>query len=315
MKSGRDLVMVLMLIGALGSASVMGQLAPPPTGGGLSQGGGNTGRPPDPLIINGRAAEEMKPEEIREFLTMKVREAWLEDGDVELLHVSVGYPVVLRFNQTVQAVSVGDPELFRVEKMGRMVEVVALQPEGDTPLRVFFAGDKVYYFHAFARATYLEGDAIVTVNGGADGAFKPMFTSANGEGMGVSEVLRTVANYDILLQERAINPRRVNRSEIFGLRSAQTGFTVYYRYNVEGVTVYTFRYDNPFQVPRVLDRSRLRFRIANLDFIPDYVSLSRTDVGPGGNTMGVALFWKAPFDLKAADKEGVWMWKPRAVQR
>jgi hypothetical protein len=270
-----------------------------------------SGRPPDPLIINGRAAEEMGPDEIREFLSLKVREAWMEDGDVELLNISMGYPVVLRFNQPVQAVSVGDPELFRVERMGRMVEVVALQPQGDTPLRVFFAGDKVFYFHAFARATYLEGDAIVTVNGGMDGANPRILTSAKDGGMGVAEVLRTVANYDILLQERAINPRRVTRTEIFAPRTQQTGFTVYYRYNVEGVTVYTFRYDNPYQVPRVLDRSRLRFRIGNMDFVPDYVSLSRTDVGPAGGTMGVALFWRAPFDLKAADKDGVWIWKPR----
>lgn len=312
MKGRNVAAIVLFLCGSVYSTEVMGQLPPPPTGGSSFQAGSSAGRPPDPLIINGRAAEEMGPDEIREFLTMKVREAWLEDGDVELLHVSVGYPVVLRFNQTVQAVSVGDPELFRVEKMGRMVEVVALQPEGDTPLRVFFAGDRVYYFHAFARGTYLEGDAIVTVNGGVDGASKPTPTSAGGGGMAVSDVLRTVANYDILLQERAISPRRVNRSEIFGARSVQTGFTVYYRYNVEGATVYTFRYDNPYQVPRVLDRSRLRLRIANMDFIPDYTSLSSTGVGPGGHSLGVALFWKAPFDLKAADKDGVWMWKPRA---
>jgi hypothetical protein len=198
--------------------------------------------------------------------------------------------------------------------MGRMVEIVALASEGDTPIRVFFPGDKVFYFHGFARSTYLEGDAIVTVNGGATGTggTNGLAHTVSAGPASVSEILRLVANYAIRRQERAISPRHVQRQEIFAPRSPGTGFTVYYRYKVHGATVWTFRYDNPSQLPRVLDRSRLRLSLGNLDFIPDYTSISQTSIGPGEHAMGVALFWAAPFDLKQADKEGVWRWKPRA---
>jgi hypothetical protein len=247
------------------------------------------------VLINGKRAEDASDDDLREFLQGKVREVEMGDGDVELVRLAPGYPATLRFREPIRDVAIGDKGLVETQRLGNALELSAKEETGDTMVKVFFAGEKARVFHVFVAPSFEKGDTMITVNSPNTRRERGTQTPMNRQQL--LHILKVISNYDVLAQERAINPRQVTRLPIFR-QNKQTGFTVYDLYRVDGAMAVTFAWENGTGTERRYDESRLRVWIGNQYFVPDYVHLNRAFLQPGEATSGVVIFQTPVFDAR-----------------
>ncbi|MFH1066316.1 MAG: hypothetical protein V1746_00190 [bacterium] len=303
-----------LFVAAVGfSPLVLAQSPPPLPDDYGNQGGGATPtvveEPPPPVRIKGKDANTLSDDEKREFLQEKIRTIYHEDGQVELLRVAPGYPLTLSFSESIGTVTIGDSGAFAVEKVGddktsRLLLIKALKREGDTPLQVFFSGDKLRVYHLFIVKDFVEGETAVRVvsfgrGGGGGGSGMDFGWGARGK-LDVRTITQVIRNYDALAQEKAIDSRMVKRDEVFR-DSKITSFTTYYIYRFAGgPTAVSFAYTNPYPYPIRYDESRLRIAIGNVRYIPDYVAFHKNTLAPGESTTGFAVVARPAFDFNQA---------------
>lgn len=255
--------------------------------------------PPEPLVINGKLDRDLTDDERREWLQSKVRTIWQEDGRVEILHVAPGYPVTLRFSEPVLDLSIGDGGLVNVQKRNRIIEIAAAAPEGDTPLKVFFPGDRVRLYHVFVVDSFLKGDSTVTVSpftGQASGRGANYKATPDKQRAMLGDIIRIIGNFDAMAQEGALDKDSVRRDDLFQ-RRVETGFALYHRYQIGQAAAWSFEFENRYPASVRLDESRLRLLIGNMMYIPDYVSLHASSLASGAKTTGFAVFFAPPFRL------------------
>lgn len=256
-----------------------------------------------PVIINGKRADELNDDELTEFLQEKIRTIYVEDGQVQLIRVAPSYPLSIIFEEPVVSVLVGDTSAINVETLNpRTLVLKPLVRKGDIPLQVFFAGNKIRVFHVFITETFLDGETAIRVAGfGKNSPMRSLGWLQGGSGsskLDIRTITQIIRNYDTLAAEKAINSRIVKRTEIFR-HSKVTSFTTYYLYQfASGPAAVSFAYANPYPYPVRYDESRLRIAIGNVRYLPDYVSLHRTTLGPGQTTTGFAVIAKPAFSFK-----------------
>lgn len=261
-------------------------------------------QPAQPGIVNGKPVSELSDDELHEFLESKIQTVEQEEGQVELLRIAPGYALTLAFEENVQGVVLGDSALVSYHLQNQKTLVLAAtQREGDTSMTLVMPGGKLLNYHVFITPDFIE----------AQTSLKVMSNTLEGDGSGmaashnaalrnqnslyvqpdgtpnIKALVYTIANYEALIQEKAIDHRIVKRTEVFK-KSNVTSFTVFYLYHfAAGPIVVTFSYKNPFHYPVRYDESRLRIQLGNMQFVPDYITLRKTVLRAGESTTGIAI--------------------------
>jgi len=249
----------------------------------------------DPVVIQGKKADQLSDEETRDFLQGKIRTISQRDGEVELLRIAPGYPMTLSFSELPQTIILGDPKMVGYQKVGKTVVLSATTRQGDTSLQVFFSGGKLRVYHLFIEPDFVTGETSVRVTPFSSD-FKMHSTSKGGMGSStIKEILDVVRNYDLMIQEKSIHPREVRRIDLFR-KSRYPYFTYFalYRFS-SGPVVLTFSYENSTPVVVRVDESKIRLELGNRLFIPDFVSFHKNLLNPGERTTGLAFMYQAPF--------------------
>ncbi|QSR85028.1 hypothetical protein [Methylacidimicrobium sp. B4] len=266
-----------------------------------------------PVLIDGRRADELSEDELLGFLQGKVRTIQQGDGQVEMLRIAPGYPLVLEFSDPVSGWELGDGKLVSVKRAYQSLILRATEEGGDTSLIVFFGGGKTRPYHVFVEQSFAKAQTIVRVSPFAkrDGLLQKASWSGGaqpGQYADVAEVARVVENYELLLREGSITPRDIQRLILFH-RSQLTGFDYYYLYRfASGPLAITFSWRNPFPYPVRLDESTLRVAIGQSRFIPDFVSLNKDRLPPKAATSGFLILFDPPF---APEQPFTLVWKPK----
>ncbi|CAF0704873.1 hypothetical protein [Candidatus Methylacidithermus pantelleriae] len=249
-----------------------------------------------PVTINGKKVEELSEEELLEFLQNKVRDIEQDDGQVEILRVAPGYPLVLAFSDPVLGWEVGDPKLLEISRKNSTLVLRPMDRSGDTTLVVFFSGNRTRPYHVFVEESFATGMTLLRVAPFDSLAHKIMWASGpDGQYGGVADIARVIQNYDLLVREKALSPREVHRIPIFK-HSELTGFDYYYVYRFSsGPIAISFSWRNPFPYRVRLDESSLRVAIGNSRFIPDFVSVNHEVLPPGRATSGFLVLLDPPF--------------------
>jgi hypothetical protein len=291
------LLLLLLPIGAVAQDTYL-----PPTS--TAPPSANAAEPtaPPPLVINGKLDRDLTPDERRDFLQGKVRTINQDDGQVEIVHVAPGYPVSIRFSEPVIDMTIGDKKLVSVTRRGRVLVFTALAPSGDTPVQVFFPGEKIRIYHVFTSDNFADGDSSITVSPFGPDVHAVDYKDESRRDL--RDFIRILGNYDALRQEGALDPRAISRSNIFR-ESKSTGFTLFYLYRIHGAVALTFAYKNLFPERVRFDESRLRISLGNSYFLPDYVSLHDMELAPGAVTTGLAIVFNPTFD-PAQPLEIIW---------
>lgn len=270
--------------------------------------------PAAPALVNGKPVTDMNDGELHEFLEQKIRTVEQSDGQVEVLHIAPGYALTLHFEENIEGVVIGDPNLVSQKLHGQRVLILsATQREGDTSITILMPGGKTLHYHIFISPDFTTADTNVRVTSRASQAGSSAASSAPtighsnaAETIGVKSMLNIVSNYDVLVQEKSVSAREVHRVDIYRFNRI-TSFTTYYLYHFSsGFSVLTFSYRNPFPYRVQYDESRLRIQIGDIQLIPEYTTLHQTKLAPHHSTSGVtlirhpamhvdqpfALFWK-----------------------
>ncbi len=286
---------VLFLISASCPAQVFDVSPPPPVAPGLGQGRDTKITvPPPPLIINGKKDKDLTDDERREFLQEKIKTLDQEDIQIETINVAPGYPVTLRFTEPIQDFSVGDKGLVSVQSKGRVAEIAALAPQGDTPVKFLFSGNKIRPYHIFVVDSFLKGDSIISIQPFVYATASQPYKAPSQRDL--TAFIKIIANYDALLVNKRLDSRKIRRTPIFKKNPA-TGFTLYYLYQINGALAYTFAYNN-FSETRVrFDESRLRLQVGHGKFIPDYVAFTDPLLDPHATTTGYLIVFNPAFTL------------------
>ncbi len=269
----------------------------PPTQGPSSFAAGQPatpGAPPPPAVIGGKLAKDLTEDERLQFLQQKIRTVHQADGQVEIIHVAPGYPVTLRFADSILDTIVGDPELFSVQRRGRLLEIAARALAGDCQIKVVFGGGALRVYHAFVAENFVPADSVVTVEGDLAPGAARAGKAGEIDARDLAWLIRVTCNYDAMLAEGALDRRRVTRAEIMR-ESRSTGFTVFHLLRIDGAAVWTFAYRNLSHQRVLFDESRLRISIGNSLFLPDYVSIHDPTLDPGGVTTGFAIVYSPVF--------------------
>jgi hypothetical protein len=257
-----------------------------------------------PVIINGKPADQMTDDEKLEFLQEKVKTISQEDGQVELLRVAPGYPLTLSFEEPIMSVIVGDTAMVKTENLNPKTLVISpTSREGDTSMQVFFSGNLERIYHIFIADSFVNGETAIKIRAFGSGESSPESSIAKSvaykgsDELDIRMIAQVIRNYDALVMEKAIDSRSIRRFSIFR-KSPITSFTTYYIYRFSnGPAAITFSYKNPYPYPIRYDESRLRLAIGNVTYVPDYVSLQKTNLGPGDATSGFAVISKPVFSF------------------
>jgi hypothetical protein len=246
-----------------------------------------------PVIIKGKRAEDLTDDERKDFLREKIKDIYQEDGEVELIRLSPGYPTTLTFEDRLTNFVLGDSTMVKIDQIGdgRTLVLNALEREGQTTLQIFFGGQKVrvYDLEIPSGTPFVQAPIAIRVAGFGK---SPQNTNSNGApagGIDVRSITTVIANYDALLQEGSINSQTVKRTPVFKVSNAES-FTVYYIYQfASGPLAISFAYKNPYNYPIRYNESQLRIQLGNMKFLPDYVSIQKTTLQPGEVTTGFAV--------------------------
>ncbi|VVM06255.1 hypothetical protein MAMC_01014 [Methylacidimicrobium cyclopophantes] len=266
-----------------------------------------------PVLVNGRRADELNEDELRNFLQDKVRTIHQGDGQVEMLRIAPGYPLVLEFAEPISGWELGDGKLISVKRSLQSLILRATEDKGDTSLIVFFGGGKTRPYHLFVEESFAKAQTLIRVAPFAkrNGMVQKASWSGGeqpGQYADVAEVAHVVENYDLLVREGSITPRDIQRLALFR-RSQMTGFDYYYLYRfASGPLAITFAWRNPFPYPVRLDESTLRVAIGGSRFIPDFVSVNKELLPPKAATSGFLILFDPPF---APEQPFALVWKPR----
>ncbi|CAI9085747.1 hypothetical protein A7K93_06245 [Candidatus Methylacidiphilum fumarolicum] len=254
-----------------------------------------------PVIINGKKAEELSEDELLQFLQQKVRMIHQEDGQVEILRISPGYPLAIEFSEPIVGWEIGDGKLIHISKQGAKLILRSLDTTGDTSLLVFFQGNRTRIYHIFVESDFQKALSLIRVSPfSKNSSLMPTQLVAYSIGTdedisSVKSVAQIIANYDLLVREGSLKPMDVSRIAIFK-RSKLTGFDYYYLYRFSsGLLAISFAWKNLYPYRVRLDESTLRVAIGQSRFIPDYVSLNKLIVPPGGMTSGFLIISNPPY--------------------
>jgi hypothetical protein len=285
------------------------QAVPPPPSGARTQ-AGNAGaggvvvipQAPDPVLVDGKKAQDLSEDQMREFLESKIQTIYQGEGAVELLRVAPGYALTMTFSEPIGSVVVGDPGLVRFTSKGKILVLSANTRSGDTSMQVVLPGDRILNYHIFIAPNFAEAQSTLNVivsgrsGGGSGGAGGSPYYS-RGEGLDIRAIANVISNYDALEQEGAISRSGVKRYGIFR-KSDITSFDYYYLYAFKnGPVAISFAYRNPYNYEVRYDESRLRIQMGNMLFIPDYVSFNQTHLGPGETSTGFAVVADPGFSI------------------
>ncbi len=266
-----------------------------------------------PVVIEGKRADELTEDEMLGFLQGKVRTIHQGDGQVEVLRVAPGYPLVLEFADPISGWELGDGKLIGIKRSFQSLILRATENSGDTSLIVFFSGGKTRPYHVFVQESFAKAQTLIRVSafGKRDGMTQKTSWSAGGQTgqyADVAEVARVVENYELLVREGSITPRDIQRLALFR-RSQMTGFDYYYLYRfASGPLAITFAWRNLFPYPVRLDESTLRVAIGQSRFIPDFVSVNKEMLPPRAATSGFLILFDPPF---APQQPFALVWKPK----
>jgi hypothetical protein len=249
-----------------------------------------------PVTIHGKRVEDLTEDELLEFLQSKVRDVEQEDGQIEILRVAPGYPLILSYSDPVAGWEVGDSKLLQIARRGSTLVVRAMDRSGDTSLVVFFSGNRTRPYHVFVEESFATGMTLLRVAPFGSWNKQVLWASGpDGQYGDVAGIARIIQNYDLLVREKALSPREVHRVALFK-RSELTGFDYYYLYRfASGPLAISFSWRNPFPYRVRLDESSLRVSIGQSRFVPDYVSVNRETLPPGGATSGFLVLLDPPF--------------------
>lgn len=311
----RTLLRLLLLtcVAALARTPADAQLTPPPPPPISSAPAGGPQvitEPAKPVIINGKRASDLNDDELLDFLQSKIQTVEQGDGDILLLHLAPGYALTLNYEEPVQAVIMGDPALASYERSGRTVVLSAKQRAGDTNMKVMFPGSVIREYHVFIQSSFAKADNTFKVTTpktnatGGGGATESPYVSSAGA-IDIKSVSKIVANYDAMLTEKAIDTRRIKRTQI--ARKSEVGSWVYY-YTFAfpgGMQAISFSYRNPYSNAQTFDPSRLRIQFGDVRFVPDFASMEKQTLRPGESSSGFVVFAHPPFSL-AQPFEIVW---------
>ncbi|CAB4243568.1 conserved exported protein of unknown function [Methylacidimicrobium sp. AP8] len=266
-----------------------------------------------PVVINGRRADELTDDEMLGFLQSKVRMIHQGDGQVEVLRLAPGYPLVLEFADPISGWEVGDGKLLSVKRSYQSLILRATERGGDTSLIVFFGGGKARPYHVFIEESFAKTQTLIRVAPfrRQEGLVQKVSWGGGaqpGQYADVAEVARVIENYDLLAREGSISPRDIQRLPLFR-HSQLTGFDYYYLYRfASGPLAITFCWRNPFPYPVRLDESTLRVAIGQSRFIPDFVSMNKELLPPRAATSGFLILFDPPFAL---DQPFTLVWKSK----
>jgi hypothetical protein len=258
-------------------------------------------QPPATVVVDGKAADKMSDDEMREFLESKIQTIHQGEGAVELLRVAPGYALTLSFSEPVGSVILGDPSLVRFSLQGRILVLSAGARRGDTSMQVVMPGDRILNYHIFISPNFVDAQStlnIIVAGGGQDsrGSSGPGSPYVGpDDDLDIGAIAAIISNYDALEQEGALSKRGVKRMPVFR-KSDLSSFEYYYIYSFKGGPVaISFAYRNPFPHSIRYDESRLRLQMGNVLYIPDYVSFNQTELGPGDVSTGFAIVAEPAF--------------------
>lgn len=251
--------------------------------------------PADPVMIDGKPADELTDDELRDFLQKKVMDIHQEEGQVELIRLARGYSLTLRFDEPVSGVVFGDPALVGYTQEGRILVLSARQSEGDTTMQVILPGSRIFPFHIFVEPTFVSAQTTINVTTsrgpnaaqGSKGQPVPSF----------AQIAAVVGNYDALIQEGALDKRTVRRLPV-GVKSP-FGMFQYYDWFVfpDGTSAVSFALTNANSGDLVVNKSRLRLQVGNVRYIPTMVSIAPDRIPRNRFATGFAVFRSPPFAL------------------
>lgn len=279
------------------------QTVPPPPNSDSDPQGGDQGavvimQPPATVVVDGKPADKLSDDEMREFLESKIQTIHQSEGAVELLRVAPGYALTLSFSEPVGSVILGDPSLVRFSLQGRILVLSAGARRGDTSMQVVMPGDRILNYHIFISPNFIDAQStlnIIVAGRGSSGGGEGSPYIGPDESLDIGGIASIISNYDALEQEGAISRRGVSRIPIFR-KSDLSSFEYYYIYSFKGGPVaISFAYRNPFPHSIRYDESRLRLQMGNVLYIPDYVSFNQTELGPGDVSTGFAIVTEPAF--------------------
>lgn len=298
-----------ILLAAMFAGATLGlaqSVPPPPTASGADADGGEQGavvimQPPATVVVDGKPADKLSDDEMREFLESKIQTIHQSEGAVELLRVAPGYALTLTFSMPVNSVILGDPSLVKFSLQGRILVLSAGARRGDTSMQLVMPGDRILNYHIFISPNFVDAQSTLNVVVGAagkqsgGGAETGNPYVGEGESLDIGAIASVISNYDALEQEGALSKRGVKRMPVFK-KSDLSSFEYYYIYSFkDGPVAISFAYKNPFPHPIRYDESRLRLQIGNVLYIPDYVSFNQTELGSGDVSTGFAIITEPAF--------------------
>lgn len=287
------------------SGSLLAQTAPfgvpslrPPDGIEGNPGENGVGyAPPPPVIINGKRDREMGWDERRDFLASKSRTIFMEDGKSDIIRVTPGFPVKLRFQAAVTDALPGDKGMITVQKKGKVLVVSANRNvTASTLMTVFGPNNTLYEFQVFVVDSFLEADGTVEVQNVNLKVSEVSYStnSSSAQSLTRPQLLRIVGNYNALLQEGSPDVRKVKRTAIF--KPFPSGFILYDLYQFPGGIAYSFTWKNQTKQVTALAPEHLRLQIGNMGFVPDWVHLSTFFLEPQQTASGLAVLYSPGFN-------------------
>jgi hypothetical protein len=257
-------------------------------------------QPAKPVIIKGKRASELSEQELLDFLQSKIKVISQEDGEVVMLKVAPGYVLTLTYDELPLDAFAGDPQLASFTKVGKTIVITAKERAGDTNFKVLFSGGIIREYQIFIAPNFATADNSLRIvraiapplTSQKESAIS--WTSASGD-LNIAALTKVVNNYDALVQERALDPRRVRRQEVF--RRGSTGsFLYYYTFSFPNKSAaVSFSYRN--RTERIIQPSRIRLQIGDIRFVPDLVVPEKRVLQPGETSYGYVFFKNPAFTL------------------
>lgn len=294
----KNVALSVLLLSSLAQSVWSQGVPPPPMGARNTSGSGGTQggvivipQAPEPVLVDGKKAQDLDEDQMREFLESKIQTIYQGEGAVELLRIAPGYALTMTFSEPLSSVVVGDPGLVKFTNKGKVLVLSANTRSGDTSMQIVLPGDRILNYHIFIAPNFAEAQSTINVivssnsRGGAAGS--PYYNPD--EGLDIRAIANVISNYDALEQEGAISRSGVKRYGIFR-KSDITSFEYYYIYVFKnGPVAISFAYGNPYDYDIRYDESRLRLQMGNMIFVPDYVSFNQAHLGPGESSTGFAV--------------------------
>ena len=251
--------------------------------------------PPPPLQIGDKLDRDLTDDELRDFLNGKTRKIVQPDGQKELIKISPGYPVKLRFTEPVLDSIVGDPGALAVSKKGRILVLSAKTSEtADTTLDVMFSGNRLRRYQIFFLDNYVKADDLIDVGDFPEESVRLVSDTQTGVRKSIKDWLLLIENYETYRAQGVVTDQQVKRTTVFR-KNENSGFTTYSIYVSSGAMAVTFAFENKYMNRIRMDETRLRLSLGNSLFIPSYVTLSATELDPGKSLTGVILVFNPTF--------------------